>query len=671
MNIISQICGIIVLVVLIYSYLRQRSIKIGSKRVYLAGLFISLLCLIFDIGSLYCIDHLNTLPLIVVETACKIYICLLCWICYFGLQYILTDNYYLTYTSDDKKKLKIRQIFHLVIIIISNIIILLLPIYFHNEGAYYTYGPSTMLTYIICFYFMLNTVLEIVRSKGRINPNRRNTVISWMAIWITGALIQFFFPEVLCVSFASVVGLVLIGLILENGQSNIDKRSGLFSYGSLQSTVDICFATNTPLSLIMIDFPIAQSGIDDNTNVDTAHDQFGHFLSTKKDLTAFITLNNRYIILFKKNADMVATSPEIIRALHNILCDNNVNTSILKPGYITMDDTSILNNSREFFNILRMYQTIAKKISYSNNVNDNVNDIINNNSYDTNIDANNSSDIYNNSNIDFYIIDDDTVSTYMTLIKTKDIIIDAIANDKVEVFYQPIFNARNQRFTSAEALARIRLDDGSLLYPNNFITIAEETGLIEELSKCIFKKVFEFILINNLTNYDVHYIEINVSVKQCENPSFADDFIEMLSKYMINPAYINLEITETASLKKEDIVFANMQKLVEYGITFSLDDFGTGSSNLDYLINMPVSIVKYDRTLMLAYQNNEKAKCTIRNITKMAHELGLYIVAEGIEDQSMLDQMIGHRVDYIQGYYFSRPIPPTEYLEFITKYNVY
>lgn len=134
---------------------------------------------------------------------------------------------------------------------------------------------------------------------------------------------------------------------------------------------------------------------------------------------------------------------------------------------------------------------------------------------------------------------------------------------------------------------------------------------------------------------------------------------------------INLEITETASILARKILVENMQILIRQGVSFSLDDFGNGQSNLNYIVDMPVSIVKFDRDMSQAYFENKKAKFVMEAAMQMIHDMKLKIVSEGIETREQMETITELGIDYIQGYYFSKPIPEKEFLKFIRERNAF
>ena len=123
------------------------------------------------------------------------------------------------------------------------------------------------------------------------------------------------------------------------------------------------------------------------------------------------------------------------------------------------------------------------------------------------------------------------------------------------------------------------------------------------------------------------------------------------------------------SIVKRKRLMENMNKLIDYGVTFSLDDFGNGQSNLNYIVDMPVQIVKFDRDMIQSYFKNEKAKLVLNATMRMVHDMGLKVVSEGVETKEQLDMLVELGIDYIQGYYFSKPLPADEFMAFMIENN--
>ncbi len=241
----------------------------------------------------------------------------------------------------------------------------------------------------------------------------------------------------------------------------------------------------------------------------------------------------------------------------------------------------------------------------------------------------------------------------------------AIDRDTIEVYYQPIFNTEKQCYTSAEAL--VRLNDELLgdISPEIFIPIAEKNGMILKLGMMIFEKVCRFISEENLKDTTIEYIEVNVSVVQCMQQNFVEELIDIMEYYHIAPEQINLEVTETAAVNSISVLQENIEKLHAKGISFSLDDYGSGYSTLGYLHQLPFQIIKLDKLMVWDAFENERAGITLKFTVGMLKELKVRIVAEGVETQEQQMHLTGIGCDYLQGWYYSKAIPGEEFAQLI------
>ena len=253
-------------------------------------------------------------------------------------------------------------------------------------------------------------------------------------------------------------------------------------------------------------------------------------------------------------------------------------------------------------------------------------------------------------------------------LRIRKLLNDAVDHKGFEVFYQPIYSVTENRIISAEALVRLKDQSMGYISPEEFIPIAEKSGMIMQIGEFVFETVCRFIQEKQLTDYGLHYIEINLSVVQCMQENLAERLTEIMKKYHVAPSQINLEITETAAAHS-DMLENNIKILHKQGIEFSLDDYGSGYSNTDYLFRFPFRIVKIDKTILWEAFKNEKAMIALRNTIRMIKELGLEIVVEGVENQEYVDYLTEQHCDYLQGYFYSKPIPDRDFLELLRREN--
>ena len=200
--------------------------------------------------------------------------------------------------------------------------------------------------------------------------------------------------------------------------------------------------------------------------------------------------------------------------------------------------------------------------------------------------------------------------------------------------------------------------------------MAEDNGLIIDIGKRVLEKTCQFYQSNNLGSCGLGYIEVNLSVAQCADARLSDDYIGIMENARIEPSRINLEITESTSAREKQTLMSHMDRMISHGVKFSLDDFGSGASNLNYIMDMPVQIVKFDKEMIQAYFASDKAKYVMEAAMHMIHGLGLEIVAEGVETEEQYRKMEEIKINYIQGFYFSKPLPEQEFLAFLRQTNV-
>lgn len=241
----------------------------------------------------------------------------------------------------------------------------------------------------------------------------------------------------------------------------------------------------------------------------------------------------------------------------------------------------------------------------------------------------------------------------------------AMDRDEIMVHYQPIYSVEKGAYNSAEALVRLKDEELGWISPDEFIPLAEKNGFIVEMGDMILDKVCRFIHDFNLKESSIEYIEVNISTVQLIHQDFADRVKNILERYDVEPAQINIEITETATMGDVSVVNDNIRKLVEYGINFSLDDYGSGYSNIDYINNMPFSIIKLDKSIIWEAFKNDKAGITLKYTIGMLNALKLLIVAEGVETEDMKNHLVEIGCHYMQGWYYSKAVCDTEFMALI------
>ncbi|MEH7444764.1 EAL domain-containing protein [Bacillus sp. JJ1122] len=240
----------------------------------------------------------------------------------------------------------------------------------------------------------------------------------------------------------------------------------------------------------------------------------------------------------------------------------------------------------------------------------------------------------------------------------------AINNNVLTVFYQPKYNASTNEITGAEALARWKHHHHGMIPPGVFIPIAEEANLIVPLERLIIRQVFNQLVRWGEVGYEVPRTSINISIIHFYQEDFVTFMEQALKEFNLKGDMIEIEVTESIMIKKEDSINAQLQALRRIGIEVSIDDFGTGYSSLSYLSKLSVDRLKIDQSFISDSQENREI---ISTIVSMANNLKLKVIAEGVETKSQIDLLKSLGCLEVQGYFYSPPLPSTEYETMMNK----
>lgn len=250
-----------------------------------------------------------------------------------------------------------------------------------------------------------------------------------------------------------------------------------------------------------------------------------------------------------------------------------------------------------------------------------------------------------------------------------DILRQKLQDKSFEMYYQPIYATPADKFLYVESLIRMNDTPIGPIYPSEFIPIAEETGIIIELTYEILDKVCKFVK-NVLDNeIPIECVHVNFSPIQFSQINLEERVMNIIHENNIPSSKIKIEFTESAVAESTDSVVRFSKYMRSHGIKMGLDDFGTGYSNVSTVMNIPFHAIKLDKSLVWIAMKAKSGEIMVRNIINAFKGLGMQVVAEGVETKEQLDAVIDFGVDQIQGYYFSKPLPSDEALEFLREHN--
>lgn len=633
-GLIINICALVLMIALICSLCYRNIIWTFEDKVFCLLLGTCGVCIISDImsyiGRFYggiLLYSGNYIYFITRNLTSFLYMCYIITI---------TDRWYHLKRNKVKLFLLIAPIVVSMLIILTNH--LTGGVFIYTSEGEYVRGNLIYILYIIATFYVIFSVVYISLNKLIISKEKRIAIYLFLPLTMGAVVIQFFIPEITIEMFSTALCLMLIMFTLQKKEEIMEGTTGLRNRTSFIHDIAGFFVEEKPFCVVSLNIG----------NLKMLNETIGFAAAEEivNEVTAFI---KRY---YNITSDLYAMR----NGRFNIVLSKK---SLFKFEVITR---GIINRFREPW----LYHGLELKLiphigitNYPGDVKDKE-DLINfTDSFHT------------------QVRDSDTI-IYAANFHKKDVlhkeelermISVALRENRFEIYYQPIYSTVQKKFTSAEALIRLYDEKYGFIPPDEFIPVAEETMSILQIGDFVLDSVCKFISEHNLKDLGLDYIEVNLSPVQCIQRDLAEHILEMIEYHGVDPEQINLEITETATIYSPETMRRNMEKLGQKGIRFSLDDYGSGYSNISNLLQFPFSIIKLDKTMVCSRLTNTQAWIALKYSTEMLHEMDLEIVAEGVETLDMVQDLADMKCQYLQGYYFSKPIPKDQFLGYISSNN--
>jgi len=243
----------------------------------------------------------------------------------------------------------------------------------------------------------------------------------------------------------------------------------------------------------------------------------------------------------------------------------------------------------------------------------------------------------------------------------------AIDEDQFDLHFQPKIDASTFRLVGAEALIRWTHPTRGAIEPDDFVPIAEETGLIVPIGDFVIREACKQVKVWSTSPVGAVPVSVNISSHQFRKSGFVDNVLDAVASAGIATTQLELEITESVLLHDVDRTLVQLNTLKEAGISLSIDDFGTGYSSLNYLKRFPIDTIKIDRSFVKDLHEDADDAAICAAIIAMSRQLGLNVVAEGVETREQLKFLRRHKCDHIQGFIFSRPLSADDFFAFLVK----
>ena len=532
------------------------------------------------------------------------------------------------FRSNSNKK---KYIYYSVLIICEALVItnpITNWVYYRDENNVFTRNWGEAVIYLVSACFLFLSFKYLYTSWGALNTKRRSGLLMFLGITLTGIVAQLLNPDLKVELFAEAIGLTGVMMIIENEDDRIDIETGLYNRQAFILDLGGYFANKTHLHAISlrINTPEIISRKSGVANRELAEKKVAEYLETIHKKYNIYKLGRRTFVLvaFGLSDD---EAYDIASRIH---------LRFDKPWQLV--DTLVL---------LESSLLVAKIPEQIENLNDALYMF-------ESFQPDDSKKILSGSDLDF-ILRGSAIEKAIS---------NGLAEGKFEVFYQPTYSIDGKTLHGAEALVRLHDDQMGMLYPDEFIPVAENIGLIDAIDDFVLMDVCKMIKAENLDKI-VDCINVNLSVIQLMKPGFVEHINGIVEMSGVDKKFINFEVTESISAASYELMNSTINSLKDEGFLFSMDDYGTGYSNMKALASMHLDCIKIDKSILWEAEKSELGYIILENCVRMIHQMNLDILVEGVETEAQIELLRPLGVKYLQGYYFSKPVPKADFLKIV------
>lgn len=618
-----------------YFYSRKISTKLTNTFAILTGLVMN--SSIFDYLSIYHLNYATKVPL----WANTIFILLYDYfyqtipVCFFLCMVILCDS------KPGKFATILLNLPHLVTLIIIFVTPFTKWLYYFDENYIYHRGPLFWWLYVQSAFYMANGVLNYILNWKKFTKSQNFTLLFFTIVCGFSVVMQLLFPRYMMMNFAIAISIIVAYLSFENPINYFDKEIkdlldiNIYNRDAFLTLTSKALERHKKFTFLGIKIETFKY-LSDTIGFDKSYEILGEVISflqkTCGKKSVFQLSKSKYAVLLSKNPQVQNEQISQIKNRFKSAFKCQPSMLMISPLFNQISSSDTMKSAES---ILEFLETSYNSLQYSED-----GTILN--------------------------ADAEHISQLNERNRILSILIDSIKNDKIEIHYQPIYNVAEKKFTACEALVRLRDENYQYIPPEAFIPIAEKNGIMQQLTFQIATKISKFINYSHIIEKGINYIGINVSPSQCIQDDLDKKFYEIMDYYKINPANISIEVHEATLLEAKEIFTASMEKMMSKNIKFTLDAYGTGLSYMTNLINYNFDYIKLDRSLIQNAMTDDKAKIILQQTIKMLRDMKYQVAICGIETEEMAKTVIQMDVDFIQGFYYSMPLPEDQFISFIS-----
>ncbi len=628
-----DIAALIIIITTMLNFFCKKNVHTKKSNLFSLVIIFAFFLTIFDLMSCYTISNYNGFPEVLNLIINHLYLIALNSTGALYTAYIILN-------AKNGKEINWYDKLILILPITLDIILILSNnftnyIFYFDKAGYYHQGKYMPILYLNYVIYILYSICIVLKYKKRFNFINRIPVYFYSILYLFTVIFEMKYSNILIIPFVISVSCLLIYLALENPENYFDKVTGVYNRSAFVEIMKLNIEKGRKNFTIGVQIKgmkyIADALGNENENK-VLKEIANYFVEISGLKNVFYVSEYTFVILINSKD---GNHKEIIKKIKDRF------SHIFEVSKIGFSLDSAICVVDDEFEIERPDDLLAS-VEYS----------IKN------------CELYGDNSIIVYA-DKASLEKGRRENQILHIVKDAIKKEKFEVYFQPIYDNKKKAITSAEAIIRLFDDKFGQISSEEFIVLSERNGLIVDIGNIVLKKVCQFINKYRIWEMGIEKIDVNLSVVQCMKDDLYVDILNIIKEYNIPKGMVNFEITETATYISKNNLKNNMEMLKKEGISFAMDDFGTGFANMNSIIEFPFDIIKIDKSMLWLAMESEKSMCILRYMIDMLKAMNLKIIVEGIETTEHIKLLEKLGCNYFQGYFFSKPINENDFVKFI------
>lgn len=543
----------------------------------------------------------------------------------------------------DKKK----RVWYEFPVYVSELLVLTNPltkwVYRFDETYSFIRSRGEFILYIISLMYFVAAVALALIFWHAIDRGRKKTIAYFFIVIFVGVLAQLLFQGLQAEIFGEALAITGFMITLENEESRRISGNGIYNLHAFMTDISARMVANHPFSIICIKMAnpqnllqlVGQSSIDSLT-ASTA--KYLESVVPKHDI--YYTTPGVFLLICdhddKEPMDVLHTARMINERFHQ--------------GWNFQDRAAVFNAYIFYAEIPKDFQNLEQIMAL-------IKSPLPQNTLKGQADGDKErkNDVYYGSDLNIFL----------RRTQVEKAVMEGLKNHNFAVYYQPIYDARDMSIKAGEALLRFHDKELGEIYPDEFLPVAERSGLIFELEDFVLDEVCKFLNSGIPVEMGVETLNINLSVVQSIQPNYAERIIQQVSQYDIDPKRISFEIVESAATTDFEGLSAFVRTMRAKGFRFSVDDYGVGYSNVHSIFSLDVDVIKIDRTILWEAEQSEIGRIIMESSVDMIKRMKKKILISGVENKAQIDFSGEFGVDYLQGFYFSNPVSQSEFISIL------